>query len=66
MASCSVLFRSGDADKLVMVWESDQTHGIDRNVVSPPAVFDWRNQKAIFDDVAALWYPQMKSDSNRD
>ena len=48
-----------DADKLVMVWESDQTHGIDRNLASPPALFDWRNQKAVFDDVAAWWYPQM-------
>src|SRR5882724_1040110 len=48
-----------DADKLVMVWESDQTHGVDRNVASPPALFDWRDQKAIFDDVAGWWYPQM-------
>ena len=48
-----------DADRLMTIWETNPSRGLDRGLVSPVALFDWRDQKSVFDQVAAWYYPQM-------
>ncbi|MFP5265682.1 MAG: ABC transporter permease [Blastocatellia bacterium] len=43
-----------DADRLVMVWESNQQLGRDRNLVAPANLFEWQSQSNLFERVAAI------------
>jgi putative ABC transport system permease protein len=38
---------------LVMVWETNRSHGADRNVVSPANYLDWRAQNSTFSDIGS-------------
>ena len=54
-------------DQLVMIWETNQSRGLDRSPVSPVIFNDWRQQQQIFEDVTAWWYPQLNlTDSNNE
>src|ERR1044072_7110488 len=46
------------SDRIVMIWETNQTQGIPRSIVSPANFVDWKNQTNAFDQLAALrfWY----------
>ena len=43
-----------EPDRLVMVWETNAARGVDRNVVSAPNFFDWREQSESFEDMGAF------------
>jgi len=47
-----------DPDRIVMVWETNQSEGVERSIVSPANFLDWRNQNRVFEDLAAFrfWY----------
>ena len=42
-----------NSDRLVSVFESKPSAGIDRFSVSPPNFFDWRDQNSVFSGIAA-------------
>jgi putative ABC transport system permease protein len=46
------------SDRIVMIWETNQTQGIPRSIVSPANFLDWKEQNNVFDHLAALrfWY----------
>jgi len=46
------------ADRIVMIWEANQSQGVPRSIVSPANFFDWKEQNNVFDNLAALrfWY----------
>ncbi|MBA2458050.1 MAG: ABC transporter permease, partial [Gemmatimonadales bacterium] len=37
------------------VWESNESRGSDRNVVSPANFLDWRAQNTVFEEIAAVY-----------
>jgi putative ABC transport system permease protein len=39
-------------DRLVMIWESNPSRGLDRSQASPVTFSDWREQDQIFEGVA--------------
>jgi putative ABC transport system permease protein len=43
-----------DPGRLVMVWETNLSRGRDRNVVSVPNFFDWRNASRSFEQMGAF------------
>ncbi len=43
-----------NADRLMMLWESNPEYGWDQQTAAPANVLDWREQVKAFDDVA--WY----------
>jgi predicted permease len=43
-----------DADRLVIVWESNAQHAKADNVVSPPDFLDWQSQSDVFTGMAAM------------
>jgi putative ABC transport system permease protein len=45
----------GQSDRLVMVWESNPTRGLDRNVVSPGNFLHWQEENTVFDDLAGFY-----------
>jgi len=42
-----------DPGSLVMVWETNRSHGEDRNVVSPANYLDWRAQNSTFSEIGS-------------
>jgi predicted permease len=48
-----------DADRLVMVWETNDTKGLAHERLSPVNFMDYRGLSQVFDDAAAWWYPQL-------
>src|SRR5215216_4146269 len=56
-----------DPDRLVTISETNQSRGMNQNQVSPVTFSEWLQQKQIFDDVTAWWYPQVNlTDSNNE
>src|SRR2546423_4164421 len=48
-----------DAERLVMVWETNDTKGLPHERISPVNFMDYRALSQVFDDAAAWWYPQL-------
>jgi putative ABC transport system permease protein len=48
-----------DPDRLVMVWETNETKGLSHERLSPVNFGDYRNLTQVFEDAAAWWYPQV-------
>ena len=48
-----------DADRLVMVWESQRSRTDDRQGARPANYFDWRDQSASFDALIAAEFTSM-------
>jgi putative ABC transport system permease protein len=46
-------------DRLVTLWETNLSQGQTHSQTSPVIFTDWREQKQVFDDMAAWWYPQV-------
>ena len=46
-------------DQMVMIWETNLARSLDKSRVSPVITHDWLEQKHVFDDVTAWWYPQV-------
>jgi len=42
-------------DRLLMVWERNQSRGRDTNVISPANFLDWSEQNSVFDKMGALY-----------
>src|SRR5215813_7246480 len=45
-------------DRIVMIWETNQSKGVPRSIVSPANFLDWKEQSNVFDHLAAFrfWY----------
>ena len=45
-------------DRIVMIWESNQSKAVPRSIVSPANFLDWKEQNNVFDHLAAFrfWY----------
>ena len=45
-------------DRIVMIWETNQSKALQRSIVSPANFLDWREQNHVFDHLAAFrfWY----------
>ena len=45
-------------DRIVMIWETNQSKGVPRSIVSPANFLDWKQQNNVFDHLAAFrfWY----------
>src|SRR5215510_1612351 len=43
-----------DAERLALVWESQANDPKDRNIVSAPNYWDWRDQNDVFEQMAIL------------
>jgi putative ABC transport system permease protein len=45
-------------DRIVMIWESNQSRGVPRSIVSPANFADWKQQNNVFEELAAFrfWY----------
>jgi putative ABC transport system permease protein len=48
-----------DPDRLVMVWETNDTKSLNHERLSPVNFMDYRALTQVFDDAAAWWYPQL-------
>jgi predicted permease len=48
-----------DPDRLVMLWETNQTKGLSHERLSPVNFMDYRGLSHVFEDAAAWWYPQL-------
>src|SRR5215472_5866097 len=48
-----------DADRLLMVWETNDAKGLGHERISPVNFVDYRGLSQVFDDAAAWWYPQL-------
>ena len=48
-------------ERLVMVWDDDRTHGVEREFPGPDNYFDWRDQNQVFEGMAAVygWIPTL-------
>jgi len=46
------------SDRIVMIWETNQSKAVPRSIVSPANFVDWKEQASVFDHLAALrfWY----------
>src|ERR671936_379146 len=47
-----------DADRLLMVWETNDAKALAHERLSPVNFMDYRALPQVFDDAAAWWYPQ--------
>lgn len=47
-----------EPDRIVMIWETNQTVAVPRSIVSPANFLDWKKQNQVFEDLAAFrfWY----------
>ncbi len=47
-----------EPDRIVMIWETNQTQAVPRSIVSPANFLDWKKQNQVFEDLAAFrfWY----------
>src|ERR1043166_4361988 len=43
-----------DATRLVMVWEANPPHHVERNPASPGNYLDWKSQNHVFESMAAF------------
>ncbi len=45
-------------DRIVMIWETNQSKAVTRSIVSPADFLDWREQNHVFEHLAAFrfWY----------
>src|ERR1051326_1560892 len=45
-------------DRIVMIWETNQSKGVPRSIVSPANFLDWKQQNNVFDHLSAFrfWY----------
>jgi predicted permease len=48
-----------DPDRLVMLWETNNTKGLSHERLSPVNFMDYRGLSHVFEDSAAWWYPQL-------
>src|SRR5579872_5403102 len=48
-----------DADRLAMVWETNDAKGLSHERISPVNFVDYRGLTQVFDAAAAWWYPQL-------
>ncbi len=48
-----------ESDNLVSVWLSNVRQGIERDVTSYPNFADWRAENTSFEEMAAIWAPQV-------
>src|SRR5581483_12143279 len=48
-----------NADRLSMVWETNDTKGLAHERLSPVNFMDYRALSQVFEDAAAWWYPQL-------
>jgi predicted permease len=56
-----------DPDRLLMVWETNDTKGLPHERLSPVNFMDYRGLSQVFDDAAAWWYPQLNlTEAGRD
>jgi len=56
-----------NADRLVMVWETDDSQGLSHERISPVNFMDYRTLSHVFEDAAAWWYPQLNlTETGRD
>jgi putative ABC transport system permease protein len=42
-----------DSQRIVWIWETDETHNVHRVAVSPAAFLDWRDQNHVFEHLSA-------------
>jgi predicted permease len=55
------------SDRLVMVWETNDSKGLPHERLSPVNFGDYRGLSHVFDDAAAWWYPQLNlTETGRD
>lgn len=47
-----------EPDRIVMIWETNQSQAVPRAIVSPANFLDWNKQNQVFEDLAAFrfWY----------
>ncbi len=47
-----------EPDRIVMIWEKNQSQAVPRAIVSPANFLDWKKQNQVFEDLAAFrfWY----------
>jgi putative ABC transport system permease protein len=45
-------------DRIVMIWETNQSQAVPRSIVSPANFLDWKEQNDVFDQLSAFrfWY----------
>jgi putative ABC transport system permease protein len=56
-----------DADRLVMVWETNDNKALPHERLSPVNFMDYRALSHVFDDAAGWWYPQVNlTEAGRD
>jgi putative ABC transport system permease protein len=48
-----------EPNRLVMVWETNETKGLSHERLSPVNFMDYRALSQVFEDAAAWWYPQL-------
>jgi putative ABC transport system permease protein len=48
-----------DADRLVVIWETNEARGLGRERLSPVNFGDYRALSHVFEDAAAWWHPQV-------
>ena len=53
-----------DADRIVYLWETNSTTGLDRGIVSPSDFVDWRKQSTAFEQISAFrtWFYRLTGD----
>ncbi|MGH9774414.1 MAG: ABC transporter permease [Candidatus Acidiferrales bacterium] len=54
-------FSYRDADRLMLLWSSNPSHGWVKNIVSPADFADWKSRNRSFEDLAAFedWSPDL-------
>src|SRR6478672_6564085 len=54
-------------DRLVMVWETNDSKALNHERLSPVNFVDYRGLSQVFEDAAAWWYPQLNlTETGRD
>ena len=43
-----------EPDRIVMIWETNQSEGVQRSIVSPANFLDWKNQNRVFENLAVF------------
>lgn len=54
-----------DANRIVYLWETNPTVGLDRGIVSPADFADWRDQSTVFENISAwrTWFYRLTGDA---